>query len=197
VYRGGALWGTTQTGSFTTGKTAFTIYNNSGTSLDLSCTDYSPWATSYGFSYKPQSSSGWVNISATSNPTAHLNGLTPNTAYDCRVYIYKGNLWGLSQQGTFNTTIVKSTLAYTTNTSINIFPNPFNNEVNMDVFTEQETQVAWRIYDMIGQEVMRGQEKIPGGYSTLNIDASALPKGIYMLNAVMNYENKSFKLLKE
>jgi hypothetical protein len=35
------------------------------------------------------------------------------------------------------------------------------------------------------------------GYSTLNIDAADLSKGVYMLNAVINDQMQSFRIMKQ
>jgi hypothetical protein len=67
----------------------------------------------------------------------------------------------------------------------------------MDIFVQEGTKVTWNIYDMTGKVVLSGNESITSGYSTLSIDAAGLSKGVYMLNAVMNDQMKSFRILKQ
>jgi hypothetical protein len=201
VYKSGTLWGTTFAGTITTGKVAFFVSNNTGTTLDLSYAgtpDFTPWATTYGLSYKAQSSSTWINLVAVSAPTNHLIGLTTNTIYDCKVAIYKGTLlWGVSQQGTFSTSLAKNSVSNNQNNDINVYPNPFVDEVNMEIFVEKETKVIFDIYDVTGNVVLSGSQTISSGYSALNIDAAGLSKGVYMLRAVMNDEIQSFRIMKQ
>jgi hypothetical protein len=67
----------------------------------------------------------------------------------------------------------------------------------MEMFTEQETQVLWNIYDMTGKIVLTGTENINTGYSTINIEGKILPKGVYMLNAFINDQMRSFRIFKQ
>ncbi len=198
VYKGGNLWGITQIGTFTTGKVNFVVTNNTGTSLDLTWTqsvpDAGPWVTYYAFHYKAQSSSTWIQNPSSTN-TYHLTGLTAATAYDCKAIYYMGPVWGAAT-GTFNTGVVKGVDSENSN-SISIYPNPFVDKVNVDLFVNEETNVSWNIYDMTGKVVLSGSESVTTGYTTLNIEAANLPKGVYMLNAIMNNEMQSFRILKQ
>ncbi|MEI6853563.1 MAG: T9SS type A sorting domain-containing protein, partial [Bacteroidota bacterium] len=157
--------------------------------------DGSPWVTNYAFHYKLQTSSTWIQNPSATN-TYHLTGLTPATTYDCRVYYYKGPVWG-SVVGTFTTGAAKEVNVDNANNGVNIYPNPFVNKVNLDLFTQEGTNVSWKIYDMTGKVMLSGSESVTSGYSTLDIDASNLPKGVYMLNAIMNDQMQSFRIMKQ
>ena len=197
VYMGG-LWGYLQAGQFTTGKVSFTASNNSGTEVDISwnnlANDLPSWATSYAFYYKALGSPTWIGNPAGSN-TFHLSGLTGGTTYECYVNVYKDGGWGPSQIGQFNTGPLKDIAI--TNSGINMYPNPFTDQVSLDLFTEKETSVTWTIYDMTGKAVLSGNENLTSGHSTLNIDAKELSDGVYMLNAIVNDQMQSFRIMKQ
>jgi hypothetical protein len=199
VYMGGTMWGTTAIGSFTTGKVNYTVSNRAATSLDLTWTTTAlpafAW-TSYKLDYKLTTSSTWTSLSPTSSTTSHITGLTSGATYNCRVTYYAGASWGICNIGTFTAGLAGKELS-TNNNNVNIYPNPFVDRISMDLFSDQETKVIWNIYDITGKVILSGNESISTGNNTINIDASNLPMGVYMFNAIVNDQMKSFRILKQ
>jgi hypothetical protein len=199
VYKNSVLWGTTQTGTFTTGKVVFTTSNVTTTSVQLSWTSFSPWVSSYALQYRTQIGPGnWIGTPAYSS-TSLIKNLTSATTYECRVIVYQNSyLWGTSQIGTFTTASKKEAESTGTNKSvINVYPNPFIDQISMDIFAAEETKVTWNIYDITGKVVLNKTESITSGYTTLNISAGDLPSGVYMLNAMLNDQMYNFRILKQ
>ena len=90
-----------------------------------------------------------------------------------------------------------------TNSDVNIssdliiYPNPFTEQFNMDISAAEESTCAWSVYDMTGRLVLNRNEAIHKGDNLLNVEASTLTKGVYMLNAIINNEKHSFRIVKQ
>jgi hypothetical protein len=199
VFKNGTLWGMAQNGIFSTGKVEFTASNITNKKVVLSWTDFAPWVSSYALLYRTQAGPGnWIGTPAYS-ATSVIHNLTEGTTYECMVYVYQNSyLWGISQIGIFATAAKKEVSIANTNTSgVNIYPNPFIDQLSMDIFTTVETKISWKIFDMTGKLVLNNNESISSGYSTLNINTAKLPKGVYMLNTITNDEAHNFRLLKQ
>jgi hypothetical protein len=201
VYRNGSLWGTTEIYNFTPQPVVFTLGTHTTTACDISWNSLAPWATSRAFYYRPLTSppSGtWIGNTTNLNDNVHLTGLTPNVTYECKLGVYLPSYWGETMTGQFMLTSgTKELSSNVGNDGINVYPNPFKEQVNLDLFVKEENKVIWNIYDMTGKVVLSGSENITAGYSTFNIDATGLSKGVYMLNAIMNDQMQSFRIMKQ
>ena len=201
VYIGGVLWGTTAAGNITTGKVTYTVSNRAATSLKLAWNEvpantWSP-APTYTLQYKLTTSSTWIGISTGTVAYTNLYNLTNGATYNCRVVYYLGSAqWGICNEGTFKAGLTAKN-EITTSNNATVYPNPFVDGINLDLFTEQGTKVNWNIYDLTGKVVLTGNEEITSGYSTLKIDASGLSKGVYMLNAIMDNQMQNFRIIKQ
>ncbi|MEI6854149.1 MAG: fibronectin type III domain-containing protein, partial [Bacteroidota bacterium] len=197
VFKSNLMYGTAQTGTFTTAKVDFTSSNVTTTSLTLSWTDLAPWATAYTLQYRLPAGV-WTGIPSYSN-SVNIANLTPATAYECRLYVFKTTQWGLSQAGTFATAGGKAISTENTgnDNQLSVYPNPFTDQVKMDVFVKEDAKLTWNLYDMTGKLVLNGEESIRTGYSTFNINAAELPKGVYMIKATLNDQIQSFRVLKQ
>ncbi len=196
VYYGGQFWGTTKENTlpYHTGITDFVFTNITATSVDVTWDSYLPWVTDQHFIYSDGITE--IGVPAHTFNTLHLTGLTPGTNYTCRVNVFKTVNWGPTISENFVTAGTKATTD-AIGGQANVYPNPFVDQVNMDLFTEDGAQVTWNIYDITGKVVLSGSESITTGYSTLNIDAANLAKGVYMLNAIINDQMQSFRILKQ
>jgi hypothetical protein len=201
VYKGGVLWGTSAATTFTTGTVNYLVTGITGTSATLTwnatLTDVTTWTNASVINYRPVGSGSWLGKSVLSNAnTATLTGLTPSTNYEFIVYPYQASiLWGPMKLGTFTTTA--GTKEVSSNSDMNIYPNPFTNQVSMSFFAEEATTITWNVYDMTGKVVLNGTESVTAGYSTLDIDGANLPTGVYTLNAVMNDKVENFRIIKQ
>ncbi len=62
-----------------------------------------------------------------------------------------------------------------------IYPNPFNNKVQISYYLPQETDVSVEIYDIYGQKVKQIEHAHKqAGLSQYRIDLSSLPNGVYI-----------------
>jgi len=80
--------------------------------------------------------------------------------------------------------------------NLNIYPNPFVEQINLDLTSSETSDCQWTVYDMTGKIVMNGSKAIEIGNNTLNIDASGLAIGLYTLSALVGSEKHDFRIVK-
>jgi Peptidase C10 family/Spi protease inhibitor/Secretion system C-terminal sorting domain/SprB repeat len=143
-----------------------------------------------------------VNFSDVGWVQGHDNStITNNYTLDDRVpqntlYYYK--LRQVDNNGKFvYSYIVEAQLADQSSTDFALYPNPTSNEIFLDVKNAAE-EVKVDMYDISGQLVYNNIFTITasGSNQTLTINASSmLPPGTYILNATMNEEKYSAKVI--
>jgi len=163
------------------------------------------WATALeinnaGF-YVMRSTDG-INFSDVGWVVGHDNStVTNNYTFDDRVpqntlYYYK--LRQVDNNGKFvYSYIVEAQLSDASSTDFALYPNPTSSEIFLDVKNAAE-EVKVDMYDISGQLVYNNIFTIAGTGSTqtLTINASSmLPPGTYILNATMNEEKYSAKVI--
>jgi len=75
-------------------------------------------------------------------------------------------------------------------TNISIFPNPFNNSINVENTNDENFFVE--LYDINGKRLL--EQKITNKQS--NIDTQVLTNGVYLLKISSSYGTKTFRLIK-
>jgi chitodextrinase len=125
-------------------------------------------------------------------------------------------VWGYSSNGSFSlcaqtnfglTDDISSDLsdtpvnlerqASTSESSINLYPNPTTGLINMDVEGLDEEIVLVSVYDMKGTLQQESHEvKIAAGKANYDIDLSALPNGMYLVKMTGSKTNKIHKITK-
>lgn len=200
VYKSGVLWGTSAIASFTTGTVNYTATNvttNAATlSWAASLTDLSTWTNLSVVYYRPVSSGVWLAKSVIgSNPSVNLISLLPSTNYECYVMSYQASVyWGAANIGNFTTA---STKEMQTIPEVNIYPNPFTDQVSITFFSEESTTAIWKIYDITGKIVLSGEQKFFSGNNEMKIDGTQLPKGVYTLSTIINDKLENVRLIKQ
>lgn len=78
---------------------------------------------------------------------------------------------------------------------INIYPNPFENELNIAIETKKSDKLTVVINNVLGQEVFIGVYEINPGISVLKINPN-LPNGIYIVNVTGVGKTEVQKIIK-
>lgn len=97
--------------------------------------------------------------------------------------------------GEINVTSIDSPKA--TSIETNVYPNPFNNYFNVELFNLTKCTVIAKIYDLSGKLIYTenfGQMK---GNARLNINVGSLPQGMYLLNIETGNERISKKIVRQ
>jgi hypothetical protein len=203
-YVNNILWGTTQTDTITTSKVKLVTNADNFTSMEIGWVSLAPWATSYAIEYTLPGIPNWISSSYSNTNDVTITPILPGQDYFIRLKVYIGSdLWGISKDqkiGRSNPPV--QNLAGVENNSgssinMNIYPNPFMEQINLDINAAEESQCQWILYDMNGRAVMKNTETISAGNSTINIKASDLSKGMYMLSTIISNEKHDFRILKQ
>lgn len=81
---------------------------------------------------------------------------------------------------------------------ISVYPNPFENEVNIRLNANPGDKISILLYTIAGQMIHQHQEITPDGYIYHHIQtSSSLSKGVYVLVIVINGEQHVYKIVKK
>ena len=75
-----------------------------------------------------------------------------------------------------------------------VYPNPFQDHVNLNCLYGQNQPTTFIIVNQIGQTIQRGVLKLMNGYA--RIDLPNLPTGLYVLTLENSSKKERFKLLR-
>ncbi|MFN4082636.1 MAG: alkaline phosphatase PhoX [Bacteroidia bacterium] len=82
-------------------------------------------------------------------------------------------------------------------TSVNVYPNPFYNEINVEFASSIEENVNVSIVDVNGKVYYNNNSKANVGLNQININTDNLTNGIYIVKVVFgNNQAQTFKLVK-
>jgi endonuclease I/chitodextrinase len=80
-------------------------------------------------------------------------------------------------------------------TNVNVFPNPFVNNVNVSLTSSVNAKVDFLVYNFFGQLVYQSSNEISAEKSISNLELSTLRTGCYFLKTVVNGKLKNIKYL--
>jgi hypothetical protein len=80
-------------------------------------------------------------------------------------------------------------------TNVNVYPNPFANNVNVSINSSTNGKVDFLVYNFFGQLVSQTTQEVSAGKSVTNLELSKLRKGLYFLKTVVNGKIKNIKYL--
>ena len=200
VYRSNLEWGVSAISTIHTGGVLFTKVADNGTSMEISWPSLA-WATTYTLQYNdPNYPSTWVSATSSALTSVVISPVLDGQDYWVRLRVTIGStLWGVSNEQK----IGRSAKAFAqienqeSGSGANIYPNPFVEQINLEISAKESSSCNWRIYDMTGQVIMSGNQSIEKGNNTLTLDASGLAKGVYVLNVITNNQKQSFRIMKQ
>ena len=160
-------------------------------------------AISYGVQYKPASSGTWINATLGTLGTEYpLYSLSANTTYDWRVRsncsLTEGSVYSTAQFTSGSTGTTKAATATETevnanpNFTINLFPNPAGDQLNVwNEGIQKKTDI--KVYDLMGKLIM--QQTSSNTLTQLNI--SKLTAGFYLVKVNDGKEIITTKFIKQ
>jgi hypothetical protein len=172
-------------------------------------------ATGYEFAYKKASATNWTTVTTVSHFTT-LSGLSPATTYDMRVRSLCAfniqSAW--SDIRSFETVTPTQAIISANNKNnignnavkqadaalfdVSISPNPTTGLVTLDIESAQAQTLDISVVNRLGQVVLQKKmDAIAKGYSTFNLDLSALPNDVYILRTFNGQTFKTDKVVLE
>jgi len=81
--------------------------------------------------------------------------------------------------------------------TVSLYPNPSSGSSSLNINLEQPTKLTVQIVDSKGALVQRSQIQLPAGNTTIPLNMSTYPDGVYSVNVQYNSEMKTIKLIKK
>lgn len=81
--------------------------------------------------------------------------------------------------------------------TLKVYPNPVENTLNVSLTMKKSQTVTFSIVNALGQEVLVSQKDLTGGEQTIDLNASQLAAGMYILNIKTAEGNTQQKFLKK
>jgi hypothetical protein len=72
--------------------------------------------------------------------------------------------------------------------SINLYPNPTDGQLNVEMMLSREAKVEFVVIDMTGKTVFTQRTNNAEGLNNINFNMNDVPAGIYMMNVITNKE---------
>ena len=85
----------------------------------------------------------------------------------------------------------------TNNLQLNVYPNPFIDNLNINLAQQGLKQATFTITDMLGQNVYTQTENNLSENYTKMLDLSYLPNGVYLVEVVVNGERVTKQIIKQ
>jgi hypothetical protein len=170
----------------------------SGFSNSMSCATISTWVSSNGFTSTP--------IDSGATPVAYYGGFGMPTivilAGTTHKVIYTDIGFSSSDTVAMKSKInsfFAGTLAVTnlpaSQNSINIFPNPANDKLNINMLVKEQGELNIQIVDLTGKLLLTvANEKVKEGDFTKTVNISSLSNGLYVVKVTINGNTSSSKL---
>ncbi len=79
-----------------------------------------------------------------------------------------------------------SNLEETSNTTINIFPNPLKDYTNLSIYSEKNEELNIEVYNNLGKVVYSNNLNIIAGSNNIKIETSDLLAGLYYMNVIID-----------
>ena len=79
-----------------------------------------------------------------------------------------------------------SNLEETSNTTINIFPNPLKDYTNLSIYSEKNEKLNIEVYNNLGKVVYSNNLNIVAGSNNIKIETNDLLAGLYYMNVIID-----------
>ena len=80
---------------------------------------------------------------------------------------------------------------------VKLYPNPVDNQLNLEIGSTYNSRVAWRVTSMSGASVIQGERLIAAGVNIWSIDVSKLAKGVYLFKMQGELIDKRIQFVKQ
>ncbi|MBL7771581.1 MAG: fibronectin type III domain-containing protein [Chitinophagaceae bacterium] len=149
-------------------------------------------ANYYTVRYKKTTAITWTTGTSASNSKS-IAGLAAGTNYEFQVSANCGAPGGslntaFSASGNWSTSTAKAgeNASEAISNNINIYPNPTQNELNVDLTVTEFTNVVLKLVDMSGRVVKQIQTEAVEGVNNITLNLGDLSNGIYSLQVISN-----------
>jgi hypothetical protein len=139
---------------------------------------------------------GQVNVSESLNPVHNYN--LNDQLYNVNSNIVYYRLRIVDNSGKFSYSKVVPVKLDQPETSFSIYPNPVDNYTILNLFSDKQAAGVLRVMDNSGRQILTKAIAVNNGNNSIMVDQLGyLPKGIYMVQVLLNNHLYNQKLLKK
>jgi PKD repeat protein len=163
----------------------FTWFQPKGLTIDFIASDTLYNSYKWQFGDSTSDSSGFRTVHTYGYPGTRL------------VSLQVGNTFGCNTDYSKNITILKSGIETSNgDDQLNIYPNPFSSEINVEYDLKNNSEIRWELYDISGKRVAQSEKNIalPGKHFE-RINTDNLVDGMYNLRWIIDGQIISRKLI--
>lgn len=153
-------------------------------------------ASSFRIEYKKSGDTSWTLWKgSTTRNTDTFTGLIPEIKYFWRV-ISRCEM-GSSQQDSanFTTGLAGSNSLAAFGAYLNLFPDPANEKLNIDIFVNASTHAELRVFDAAGRAVLGTRKWLAAGSNQIDVNLETLQTGNYTLQMLSPGYSESAKFV--
>ena len=81
--------------------------------------------------------------------------------------------------------------------TMGVYPNPFDNQLNININLSQKQFIKLSVFDVLGKEVIRKEHNEQTLSISFEKEVTDLPKGAYFLKITTENQEKTFKIIKQ
>jgi hypothetical protein len=144
--------------------------------------------------------SGWVRVPTSSRTpvlgTPYATQYAASKTYSVAGATTVFTVFDSVQSGLSPVVVPSSDVVVETVNEVKVWPNPFNESVNLGFDMDVDAQVTVRMMDMNGRMVYNQNMQVKKGYNTMNINGSELSNGMYLINIINQGEVKTIRIVK-
>ncbi len=113
------------------------------------------------------------------------NGYVKIVAFDQTVVYEQSGGFGNANTINLKTGAQYSDISLIDVSNMNLYPNPVNNTLNVDIYAMQAGKVTFNIVNLLGQTVINSfNENLNVGNNSMQINTSTLTSGVYFVNVI-------------
>jgi len=138
---------------------------------------------SYEVEYREMTQANWTSLSTT-NTNFQITNLQAATAYEARIKTICSDSLSSDYSNVinFNTDWTVNTQALPTDIeNVIIFPNPFKNNIFININTSTTQAVQIEVFDLSGKLLLTQIDNITNGENKINLNTANLNTGMYIL----------------
>lgn len=154
-------------------------------------------ASSYDLRYRRLGNADW-KLKSTAKTNKKISNLKAGKSYEyqLRTHCSNGYVSHWTPLNTF-TTLPQKLLNETPVWSMNLYPNPADETLNLNFDIVEPQNVTMTIYNMAGKSMLASTQSLLAGEQSINLDVSSLPSSLYFVELKLGEEIVTMKFVKE
>jgi hypothetical protein len=139
---------------------------------------------------------GFVKSTGSNKATKNAYAYTDKTVNAGKAVYYRLKQLDMDGKYAYSPVVFIEATGTKASNSITAYPNPFSDNLNVELSASAAGAATLRIVDIAGKVLYSANHHMAAGSNTLNIDADSLQSGVYFLSVEMNNTRQTIKVTK-